>query len=238
MKRLNYIVTGTGRCGTVYMARLLTSVGIPCGHETIFDYRGIKESRKRLLGKKDIKLSGVSLRECATESTGWPPDITSIVADSSYMAAPFLKYNLIKNSKIIHVVRNPVNVVNSFCNYINYFTKIRSPENFMYEDFIYKHAKKLNVEMPQYDKAALYYITWNEMIENKNPDFLFRIEDDTKELLNFLGVQNETSHFNCNTVNTFKNNEVIFDFYNIENKQIRLDFINIYKKYGYNLSIL
>ena len=159
-------------------------------HETIFDYRGIKESRKRLLGKKDIKLSGVSLRECATESTGWPPDITSIVADSSYMAAPFLKYNLIKNSKIIHVVRNPVNVVNSFCNYINYFSKIRYPENFMYEDFIYKHAKKLNVEMPQYDKAALYYI------------------------------------------------EVIFYFYNIENKQIRLDFINIYKKYGYNLSIL
>jgi hypothetical protein len=30
---MRYLVVGTGRCGTVYMAKLLSSVGVPCGHE-------------------------------------------------------------------------------------------------------------------------------------------------------------------------------------------------------------
>ena len=35
-QKLDFLVTGTGRCGTVYMAELLTSLGIPCGHESLF----------------------------------------------------------------------------------------------------------------------------------------------------------------------------------------------------------
>lgn len=33
---LEVIVTGTGRCGTNYMANVLTSAGIPCGRESVF----------------------------------------------------------------------------------------------------------------------------------------------------------------------------------------------------------
>jgi hypothetical protein len=36
MIKLDYLVAGTGRCGTVYMARLLTSLGINCLHEGVF----------------------------------------------------------------------------------------------------------------------------------------------------------------------------------------------------------
>ena len=57
---LKYLVTGTGRCGTVYMARILTSIGIPCGHETIFDYRGTRGARKRLFGEEQLRLSFVA----------------------------------------------------------------------------------------------------------------------------------------------------------------------------------
>ena len=55
--KLKYLVTGTGRSGTVYMARLLTSLGIPCSHEMIFDYRGFGDSegeRGRLVPAEQV----------------------------------------------------------------------------------------------------------------------------------------------------------------------------------------
>ena len=38
-----FVVTGTGRSGTVYMSRLLTSVGIACSHEAVFHPEGKPE---------------------------------------------------------------------------------------------------------------------------------------------------------------------------------------------------
>lgn len=35
------LVTGTGRCGTGYTAKLLTAAGVPCGHEEVFTPQGI-----------------------------------------------------------------------------------------------------------------------------------------------------------------------------------------------------
>ena len=46
-----FVIIGTGRSGTTYIAELLTECGIPCGHETIFDYRGIT---KRFGYKGDV----------------------------------------------------------------------------------------------------------------------------------------------------------------------------------------
>lgn len=33
---LKFIVAGTGRCGTAYIAQVLTRIGIPCGHEWVY----------------------------------------------------------------------------------------------------------------------------------------------------------------------------------------------------------
>lgn len=35
-ERSRFVVTGTGRCGTGYMAKLLTAMGVPCGHEMVY----------------------------------------------------------------------------------------------------------------------------------------------------------------------------------------------------------
>jgi len=40
--KLDICVTGTGRCGTGYFSRLLSLVGWPCGHETIFSLGGLE----------------------------------------------------------------------------------------------------------------------------------------------------------------------------------------------------
>ena len=44
MRRLQYAITGTGRSGTVYLANLLTSAALPCGHESIFTPWGYREA--------------------------------------------------------------------------------------------------------------------------------------------------------------------------------------------------
>lgn len=35
--RDRFVVTGSGRCGTTWLARALTRVGVPCGHEEVFN---------------------------------------------------------------------------------------------------------------------------------------------------------------------------------------------------------
>ena len=67
MRTLRVVVTGTGRSGTGFAARWLTSAGIPCGHEAFFSHRGYDKALVRL----DLK---------------YP----ELAAESSWMAAPYL----------------------------------------------------------------------------------------------------------------------------------------------------
>lgn len=238
MKTINYIITGTGRCGTVYMARLLTSLGILCGHETIFDFCGLRGAQRRLSGEDPLRLSFVSSSNY-DHPIKWHPDIENIVADASYMAAPFLADEILKDAKIIHVVRNPINVINSFCNNIYYFGNGESvwKINQTYENFIYKFVPELKIDMSQYDRASLYYVRWNEMIEKHNPDFFFRVEDEPTELLKFLEKPDAIDYYKETNTNTFKsNNTDVFDsLMKIQNRNIRLEVANMAKRYGYSM---
>ena len=65
---LKYIIASTGRSGTVYMARLLTSVGVPCGHESIFTWQGIEKAKKILDGQY-IELNEVLVRDVTLPAT-------------------------------------------------------------------------------------------------------------------------------------------------------------------------
>lgn len=234
---LKYLITGTGRCGTVFLARFLTSAGIFCGHETIFDYQGIEAARHRLSNKDMLALSLCSTIKFNPElddydHINWHPDIQGIESDASYMAAPFLNEDILKNTKIIHVVRDPLNVIHSFCNNLNYFQNEYS--NNKYENFIYEIISELKNTMPQYDRAALYYIKWNQMIQRSNPSFFFKIENDPIEILKFLGKSN-TSNFSEKNVNVFRKfKDNIFDDYDqIKSSKIKDDLMKMSSEYGY-----
>ena len=239
--KLKYIVTGTGRSGTVYMARLLTSVGILCGHETIFDYCGIAGAKKRLEEQERLRLS-IASSITYDKSTGefnhvdWHPDVQRIVAESSYMSAPFISDELINGAKIIHAVRHPVHVVNYFCNHIFYF---KGGDECVYERFIYSFVPELRQQIPQYDRAALYYVRWNQLIESqKKTDLFFRVEDDVKQLMNFLGLPENTQHFDQTNINSFKKEDVNrFHISKIQSSNIRSEFMEIGKRYGYNMQL-
>ncbi|RTK93330.1 MAG: hypothetical protein EKK64_10500, partial [Neisseriaceae bacterium] len=124
---IKYLVTGIGRSGTVYMARLLSSLGIMCGHESIFQKDGLDFSLIRLKNKKERLLSDtsrVAIRDINNkiiyEKEIWFNPQEQI-AESSYMSAPFLDNKELKDCKIIHVVRNPLKVISSTYYDVNFF---------------------------------------------------------------------------------------------------------------------
>jgi hypothetical protein len=89
--KLDYIATsGTGHCGTKYVAKLLTSIGIPCGHEYIITRDG-RNWTPRPQGA----------------STG------RIKADSSHLLRLYVNQPLFIDVPVIHIIRDPLATISS-----------------------------------------------------------------------------------------------------------------------------
>lgn len=229
--QIEYIVTGTGRCGTLFMANLLTSMGILCGHEAVFTPRGMDWASLVLNGKRNARSSFISAGDNLSDTCEG-----EMIADSSYMAAPYL--NKI-DAKVIHVVRNPINVVSSmigdaFRNFKNtkptHFSDLR--EHHRHEKFIYDNLKDLEKEMPQIDRACLFYVGWNRMIEDSTKIVLrHRIEDEVSEIKKLFSYEGET--YENTSCNSFADQNKEWSFEEIESSAIRSDIEEMAKKYGY-----
>lgn len=87
MRKLDYIFTGCPRSGTRTIAKIITSLGLPCSHELFFGMPGIN----------------------------WTPEKGEIKAESSWLAVPNLERILKENpkTKIIYIIRDPIKVLNS-----------------------------------------------------------------------------------------------------------------------------
>jgi len=236
MRELELLVVGTGRCGTVFMARILTSLGIPCGHESIFSFGGMKPARRVLEGKVQPRLSHVStyniLRHCRI---GQWVDPRNIVAESSYLAAPFLLDPLLENVPVIHVVRHPLKVVSSFVKDFHYFK--RKNHRAAWEGFIYSHFPDLNKLRPPLEVACAFYVWWNEMIEKSCTErrYLFqKIEEmPSNQFFDFIVQQPRTDVFCDSLVNTNKHRKVNFLVDDIPEGVIKDQFVDMMTRYGY-----
>lgn len=225
MNNLKFLVTGTGRCGTVFMARLLTSAGIPCGHESVFDYDGIIGAKLKLQGQKPI--GGSVCSKLAEE--GWV-NPNEIVAESSYMAVPYLFSPLLKKTKIIHVVRNPLDVISSFVKDLNYFSHA-VPVDDKYQRLIYHFLPVLSHIENQIIRACYYYIEWNIAIEkSQQPKIFHRIEDDPAPVIEFVGGNSENL-FSNKTINTMRVRKNNFSFSDIPNGPIKKQLLRISERY-------
>lgn len=209
MKKLEYLVVGTGRCGTAYMAQLLTSMGIPCGHESIFSTNAIMEIKNKLKNPNSINLS-----ECSLDQEAKWVNPKEIIADSSYLAAPFLKYGFLKNTKIIHVVRHPVDVIKSFVFSGLYFENFVPKKSEIYQDFIKKHVPEVyDNGFNSLTRAAIYYILWNKMIEKNirfhENYFLYNLESSPSKLMDFLGKKKYNRKLS-KKINSWKKHDLKF----------------------------
>jgi hypothetical protein len=196
---LDYLVTGTGRCGTVNLALVLTSVGIPCSHERFFNGSTFEEALALL------RDHGGRNSDCSTRNATLQTDGIDVKACASYLMAPFLSAPFFADKTIIHVVRRPVKVVLSFLNDIRFFWYRES--NRHHESFIYEHLPGLRELHDTVDRAVHYYIEWNRMIRKncRGRKVLFhRIEDGPAPLLEKMGVPAEAiarsyQDHTCNT---------------------------------------
>jgi len=245
--KLKCVVVGTGRCGTVYTARFLTSVGMPCGHESVFDYRGLDFAIARLDGHLPIETSDCSLHSHVDGAHDPIPvwiNNKDIVAESSYLAAPFLSHSCLKDTKIIHQVRNPVNIINSFVNYLCYFEH-RHPALWepakTYETFIYSHVPELYWDMSQIERCVLYYVRWNQLIEKQleGRNYLrHKVEDPNDELFEYLDIPKQSDFFNDKESNTFRRQGVVrFHLGQLPTGGLKDEFLEMSNRYGYKTGL-
>lgn len=206
--KLDFLVTGTGRCGTVYMARLLTSLGIMCGHEAIFDYEGIDKAKAIINGEFEPQTSYCSITNLLNgkEIDKWY-DPSKTRAESSYMAAPFLQHELLKDTKIIHVVRDPLKVLSSHIFDVRFFDKnLDDPIQKHYQNFVFSILPELNSIDNEIERGCYYYTQWNKLIEENHQGqyLLHRVEDGlTDKLISFLEVDDCTKAIQDKQINSW-----------------------------------
>lgn len=158
---MRFVIVGTGRCGTGYMSKILTKAGLPCGHEDIYTVNGISSFIKGLEG------------------------------DSSWLAVPHLE-SIDKDTKVVHIVRNPLKVFRSWLfDQSNIISLEPTNINTPYNDYIRRHFPTIDKQKTQVDKAVVYYIECNSLVEefkyrNEDNYFFHRVEDDPEDVINWL----------------------------------------------------
>ncbi len=172
MSRLSYIITGTGRCGTAFMAQTFTSAGVNCSHERVFSYTGI---RTELIVRE--KLQG----------------------ESSWCVVPFMFRDAVRESTIIHIVRHPMKVIISLMASDYYQNPPRPWDRFLYKWLPELERKEtpLKKAMHQY----VNWNVWIERQCTGREVFRHRIEDPASNLFSRLGLM-VTPTFNEPSYNT------------------------------------
>ena len=224
--KLQYLVTGMPRSGTVYMARLLTSAGLMCGHESIFALDGI-EGAIQALSDEYVKTSVVS--NDVPES--WFNHRTQ-VAESSYLAAPFLDHSCLADTRIIHVVRNPLLVISSLLLDVDFF---KEKDQIPYLDFVHKHLPELKKINNEIERITAYYVWWNNLLEQKSVGKQYlrlKIEEAVgSPLFDFLEIKQPEKLYSNTEINSWKKRKRNICLDDIPNGNIKNEFILLLEKY-------
>lgn len=218
-RKLLLIVTGTGRCGTKFVSRLLTGVGLPCGHETFFTWRGLEGVDRNLAWHHP---------QC--------------IGDCSWQAAPFLEtHEALRDAFVIHLLRHPKA-------YIDSHLKLwpeghRTP----FSRFVCDQLPEITLIDDMDDRftwEAYKWIHWNRMIERATkdrPHVQFQIEREPMELLEALadnGLLNMTgvdpnALYDDRRCNHMRDNETDVQLEDIRDERVRRNLLELAGEYGY-----
>lgn len=240
MIKLKYLVTGIPKGATTYMCKLLTSLNIMCGHESIFKHHGIEYAKRVLNQDIEASTSYCSLFNQIThvkKNFNFDPALQQ--AESSYMSAPFLSDSILASTKIIFVVRNPWNIATSF-HYAARMWHKPVKETYPYINFCEKHAPEVKKETSTIGKSIKFIISWFKIIESNMPDnhLVFRAEEQVNpKLLDFLELKNlnlvpfsnvKENSWRTGEENPIKKNDIP--------SHLISDWLNLCDKYNYPLN--
>jgi len=228
--KLDFLVTGTGRSGTVYMARLLSSVGVMCGHESVFKHDGLEAAWRRMSGEMPVQTS-----EHTNSGDSVRFDPRQQRAESSYLAAPFASSVVTLGTKVIHVVRDPIKVISSTFYDANFFTA-GTQRPFL--NFVESWAPEVKKCSDNREKAMAYWLYWNRIAQKaseQRENLRVRVESEIDErLFKFLEVEPKDWYRNSKA-NCWHNRSKDFEMDDLPNGQIKRDFVDLASEYGYNL---
>lgn len=171
-----FVVTGSARSGTSFMAKLLTSSGHECGHERLFrpDTSAVPEFRKRR-------------------------------GDASWLAAPFVD-QLPAGTIVFHQLRHPLHVLRSMMGFrflaqrpsalrwarfhaqvrgIQVGGRVRHPG---FDAYALRHCPSIAELSDPLSRCARYWVDWNRKVERaaslEHLRYLrYRVEDVDEQLL-------------------------------------------------------
>ena len=170
---MNYLITGTGRCGTGYMSKVFTVVGLNCTHEGLFQPRN-----------EDITRQQVRLR---INNPDW-----EWRGESSWLATPFLHWEELRDWTIIHVIRDPKKVIDSKLRLLLY----KDPDHRKYFNWAMKYFPEIEVQDGIVDQAAMWYVTFIKAIR-RHEDVLHKIEVPVEVLLDKLKIEYDQDDVDC-----------------------------------------
>jgi LPS sulfotransferase NodH len=158
-------------------------------------------------------------------------------ADSSWLAVPYLD-NYIHNTKILHVVRDPIKVLESLTTRgffkTKIYRKVNDPGDKFYK-FVEKFLPEINtIECPVH--TAIYFIIhWSKMIEKAIGTQYYQLETDLPLLLDKLGITNPKYYSDTKyNTNTSKSNKIKLDLKSLDNTYLKM--LTLHRKnYGYKI---
>jgi hypothetical protein len=188
----------------------------------------------RMRGSRRITNSEIS-----TRSGDWLKDGQLLEAEASYLAAPYLDDETLRNCRIIHLVRDPLKVIGSFVFDLKYFQPPESSS--AWNRFIYQHLPHLPKLNSPVEQAASYYVEWNRMIEGAcsrscNPFLFHRIEDGVENLLTFVEATSRDNVFTNQNENSKKGETSSpLALSGIPEGNVKERLIEVGRQYGYSL---
>lgn len=161
-----FVITGTGRCGTHWIAEVLGGAGLRVGHEERLAYRPFAHDWARGIDGE----------------VGWP-------------AAAHLQY-LDRRTRVIHLVRDPLAVMNSRLGNDKLAPSFSPP---VVRDFVTRVLPDRAVPSDPIERCVWFVTTWDELVVTRTrrlPCARFRVEDLAdpaymSALLEFIGVTGE-----------------------------------------------
>ena len=236
---LKFLIVGTGRCGTVYMARLLSSLNLMCGHESVFTPKGFDHAKNILEGVAIFGTSYLSLNNYSAGKSdkSWF-DYKKIIADSSLYAVPFLQEKIMSKIKILHLVRNPISVVRSFAYDTDVFHHDTKHRDCSGRNFIYNHLPELKNIDTVVDRVVYYYVEWNKkIIESNRAILVHQVENGLNDkLCDFLGIVKPNNFYDDKKANSYDKHKKILNICDISNGLLKDKFLNLSEKFGYKIN--
>lgn len=177
-RKLDIVVTGTGRSGTGFASKWLTSIGIPTGHEVFY-------------GPWEMPMT---LRMLRTR-------LLFLRGESSWLAAPMLDSEPIKDALLVHQVRHPKKMLES-C--------LRKPNSGAprYAAYMEHHLPRMTAYEDELSRMACQYVYWNQMVEDScegREHYFWRVEDGTDGLLRWLDAKGLVDAEKINPAQVFTN---------------------------------